>query len=283
MAYDLAAKPVFEPLPAETWGWSPEMVRLFDQRGDLVPAKVARGVARSDTGQIIGVAGSRYTPVCHNDVIAAMENAFIDCDVDPAGVTRTAEMHENGAKIAVSYTLNRHVIEPKVGDRMKLRFTLRTSHNSTWGVNVRISYLRLVCLNGMVRPEFTAGVYGRHTSGFSVHTFQRQIATAISLMQEDEDRFADYATTRVGYDDARWFFEQTIARRPNWTYDKLVDTLMEQFVREDQTVWGIYNTLTWWSTHNKSTRGAEHNALVRREERVAQALRSTEFRRLTVV
>lgn len=273
----------FDPLPADEWDWEPRMVPIFDAEGREIDPQVARGIARSDTGAVIGTAGSKYHPVSHMKLIRAFEESIVEAGIDPADVTRRAEIHEGGAKMTVAYLLDKHVVQPKRGDVMKTRFRLRTSHNLTWSVSNTIDYLRLVCTNGMVLPNNLASIRAKHTTGFSADAAVKKIKAAVEAIGEDEERFARYATKPVTEAQARWFFSETIARRPHafkgsMVYEDKVEKLLAHWRRnEDQTVWGVYNTLTHWSTHHQSTRGQAHNVVVQREAEVATALRSEAF------
>jgi len=61
--------------------------------------------------------------------------------------------------------------------------------------------------------------------------------------------------------------------RLRWS-ERLVETLMQGFRKEDQTVWGVWNAMTEWSSHGQRKANASAlGTLIGREQRVAQAMR----------
>ena len=286
MAFDLipANGGYWNPLP-QSWHWDPKLVPLFDEGGRQVPKNVARGVARSDTDEIIGVVGNKYTPIPHQPLIETVDRALLGAGIAPLDVRKDAGMYENGAKMLVVYRLPQE-IEAKPGDKNRLQLVLRTSHDMRWSCGIEAGYFRIACANKLVIPRETARIRARHTGGFDLASLTARIAGAIEMMATDREFFMLLARTRVTREQARWFFSETIARRPHafkgsLVYEDKVEAMLRAFDQEDQTAWGVYNTLTAWSTHvDETSRGQWHNVTTQREAQVLGAMRSPAFKQL---
>lgn len=166
-------------------------------------------------------------------------------------------------------------------DTNLFRISVLNSHNSKYAVKVNTSYCRIICMNGMTQPHFSAGVYGKHTSNFSVDGLQNQINNAMGMMGDDAERFGLYARTPCTVEQAERFLKLTVARlhnKPNGDAnfsETMVNNILTQFNREDNTFWGLYNAVTYWQTHTKIKAGSNNiTSIVGREQKVAAMLRS---------
>ena len=288
--FDIVSKG-FEPLP-DTMNWEPELRPIQTDGGEEVSEHRFRGVYRGD--YLIAPVGPNYRTASHVELIAAVDESFEDAGIDLSGVERTVEMLENGAKFQAIYRLKNYVVRPKVGDEMEKTYVFRTSHDMSWSNSLEYKLLRLICLNGMVTADKLATMRAKHTSGFNANRFVRQIRRGIEMMTKEEEFFRKLAATRVTREEAEWFVRETIAKRPKpfiregkngsaiteYAYEKKVQAIMDQFSREDQTAFGVYNALTYWSTHTPARSGAEHNALLHREKQVIEAVSSPEFAKI---
>lgn len=297
-------------MPYDALNFHAEVRPIYDADGREIPAEIGRGVYRSDTGAAIATCGANFKPVQHQDVIDPMLQTLKDQGYEiverPAGRrdlydlkgqrgafvdTRT---QDNGA-IMRSDIIVGDFIEPtgrthylqQGPDTMLRRFTALNSHDGTYAVKATSGYYRLLCLNGMMDPQFTAQSYGKHTSGFSIDALRRQIMMAAEMMETDAERFGLYARTRLSAVQAEEFLKGTLAKlpplptgEPAWS-KPLAQEILRRFEAEDQTVWGLLNAMTAWATHGDLRANAgEITARTGRDGRVAQALRSRDFARL---
>lgn len=277
---------------------------IFDAAQQEIPAHIARGVYRDDTDELISTCGPNFTPVQHMDVIApVMEHlqakgyevqervadtrALYDLRGQKGAFVETF-LTDKGAKMRTEIILG-DFIDPtgsssyltQGADTNFFRITLLNSHDSSLAVRANTSYLRLVCMNGMTQPHFTAGTYGKHTKGFNLAAMQRKIDNAMTMMSEDEVRFAHMARTKISFDQAMQMIQMTIAKQgvdvhgnPKFS-ERLTDNIMQRFLKEDQTVWGLYNAVTEWQTHGERKAGASaFGTRLNRETRVAAMLKT---------
>ena len=278
---------------------------VYDANGRRIPKDIGRGVYREDTGELMSICGPSFKPVQHMDVLqpvldgladqgyaieerhSASRGALYDLQ-GKKGAWVSPKVTDNGAVMRVDIILG-DFIQPTGAsnylddgpDTNFFRISLLNSHNSKFDVRANTSYLRLVCMNGMPQPHFSANAYGKHTSGFNIDGLQRQIGNAMSMMGEDADKFGLMARTPVTVEQATEFLKLTLAKLPNKATgeahfsEPLLNKILGQFAREDQTLWGLYNAVTWWQTHDDFRKNADRlTATIGREQKVASMLRS---------
>ena len=278
---------------------------IFDAQGNRVAPEIGRGVYRDDTGELLSICGPSFKPVQHmailEPVLDGLARDGYDIVEKPAATRRDFEdlRGMKGAWVSPKVTHGGAVMRTDIilGDFIEptgassylndgpdtnfFRISLLNSHNSSYAVRANTSYLRLICMNGMTQPHFTASAYGKHTSGFNLDGLKAQIANAISMMSEDADKFGLWARTKVTVKQAEDFLKLTIAKLPNKPTgeahhsEPLLNKILGQFTREDQTLWGLYNAVTWWQTHDDVRSNADRlTATIGREQKVASMLKS---------
>ena len=103
---------------ANYWEFDVEMQPVFDKHGE--PIKGSQHVVRTDTNQSLGVHGSRYKMVRHDDVV----NSILD-SVSSANLSDdyncNVEVLEDGRKLRGEILFNDLVVEPTVGDYVKFK------------------------------------------------------------------------------------------------------------------------------------------------------------------
>jgi hypothetical protein len=286
-----------------------EIRDLYDANGNRVDADKGRGVYRSDTGELLSIVGRNHKIIDHMDVVMPVLDSFeaqgyqvMEREPDlhslydlkgKKGVFVTASTSADGAMMRTDIICG-DFVEPKPSmrqyrhtdgrDTMFHRVTLLNSHDGSTAVHCNTSYLRLVCLNGMVRADWTASARAKHTSGVQIEALRAKIANAARMMASDADMFSHYASTKVSVEQATEFFERTIAKLAPGSVGKspfsesLVAQLVENFKREDQTAWGLWNAMTQWSTHGPRRESAGSlTTTLARESRVALAMRTKEW------
>lgn len=286
-----------------------EVRPIYDRDGNEIPPQVGRGVYRSDTDEILSVCGAGFKPIQHWDVVAPVLD-----DLDARGYaieerkgTQKALYDlagKKGAFVNVALTSGGAVMRTDIiigdfirptgassyldsgPDTLLRRFTGINSHNSSYSVQWTSSYERLICMNGLVTPEFAARGYAKHTTGVSIEGLKAKIRFGLENMEQDADQFGVWARTKLSAERAEEFIKATIAKlapigtEVRWSRPKL-DEILTLFKREDQTVWGLLQALTYWSTHGEMKRSADPvTGRIGREDEVARTMRTAEFQAL---
>jgi hypothetical protein len=278
---------------------------LFDNRGQRVSRELGRGVYRDDTGELIAIAGKNFKPVQHMDLLnpvldqlngmgydieerrSANPRALYDLK-GKKGAWVAAKADNNGARMRVDIILGDFIEPtgsssylPKGEDTMFTRLSLLSSHDGSLAIHANSSYLRCVCLNGMVDHRWSINTRAKHTTGLNIEALKAKISNMAGAgSPEDAERFGLYARTPVTTLQAEEFFQRTIAKlgddphgNPRFS-ERLVAKLLDQFRHEDQTVWGVWNAMTHWASHGeRKVNASALGTLIGREQRVAQAMR----------
>lgn len=276
-----------EALSTEKFDFPVAMKPMFIPGADgvlqEVPEDMRRAVVREDTGEVLATVGSKYEITEHKAAFDAVSEALLGSDLDLSRVEVEDGIFEGGARARRSIIVPAHVVQPRVGDRMRFKMDLFNSVDGGWAFRTEFGYFRLVCLNGMVSADFRAGIYARHTSVIDPEALAKQISARLGMMQQDEETFRIWAHRKVSEEAASWFFSETLAKVSRRGLEDDVNKTLHQklmiaFNRErDHTVYGLWNAMTWWSTHEPIPRGAEHNVRLNRENAVATAMRSAAF------
>ena len=277
---------------------------LFDGQGREVPSHIQRAVVRDDTQEVIATCGPAFHPVQHRDIVAPVLDFFKDngYELTPRAHSQRSLYDLKGQKgcfVQSGFANNGAVMRTDIvcgdfinptgstsylqqgEDTMLFKVSIFNSHDSSLAVRVTTSYERLLCMNGMTSPSFSANVYGKHTSGFNMKATAAKIENAMGAMHEDADKFGRWAAQRITRDQAVEMLKLTIAKLPNKPTgeahfsEQLLNQIMEQFAREDQTAWGLFQAITHWQTHGKTRENANRlSVTVGRETRVAKMLNS---------
>lgn len=283
-----------------------EVQPIYGVDGKPIYSDIARGVYRDDTNECIAVCGPNFKPVQHYEIIDPILHHFdalgYDLEVRKPGKRDLYDLKgRKGAFITRDYAHNGAVMRTNIitgdfitptgasrymesgPDTMLFKTSILNSHNGSLAVRVITSYERVICMNGMTRPDFAAGVYGKHTSNFSLRAMTAQIENALNGMHQDADTFGRWAKKRINREIAETMLQKTLAkqqaRNGNPPYsERLINLILDRFAHEDQTVWGLYNAVTWWQSHHTvSESSTPLTTTINRETRVAKMLRSDEW------
>lgn len=141
--------------------------------------------ARSDNGNLLGIVGSTYEPLSNRDGFAFADNIV----QSGSGGWMTARELNGGSTVVALMKLNRDI---KIGgldsERVMPLIAFRNSHDGSGSVSVRMTPMRLACLNGMLLPvkgsvrEWKA----RHTRSLTGRIEDARRALEISFTYYDE-------------------------------------------------------------------------------------------------
>lgn len=285
---------------------------LFDGDGNELPREMGVALTRKDTGKALSIVKDSYKPVPYMEIWAPTLQALEDEGLPVyeraldqrglydlkgekgawASVRVTGDGQKMQGSIIVadftSATSKSGRFGLPVGDNTLFReIRVLSSHDSSLSASTDMGFKVLECFNGMRSTIAASFVRGKHTAGFSIEAFKKQVLVSAELMAQDGERFTLYAQTKCSKDQAKEFFRRTIARQPDtpsgeaaWS-ERLVDTLLKIFEDQPQTVWGAVQAMTYWATHHEAKAGSNPiMTQVRRDDRVVAAMRTPEFQEL---
>lgn len=244
-----------------------------------IPQNMARAIVRTDTNQVMGVHGSKYKAIKHDDVVNsvfdAVKNANITTDYN-----HKIEVFEDGKKLRGTIDFPDLVIEPSVGDHVHFQVVFFNSYDGSWAFGQQAQGLRLWCLNGCTSPDTVAKTVAKHTTNVNVRSSAAKIQVGLDAFFNSKDMYQQWMRERINFNDAEQFFKHTLCHvRSNTSKlkhnEKQLDRLMACYNYNSKQLgdnkWALYNAMTEWATHTNESRSPATTRRLR-ENQVAKAV-----------
>ena len=242
---------------------------VFTQDGELIPDH--KCIVRTDTGKTLGLHGSRYRMIPHDDVV----NSILD-GVKASKLTSDYEVNvdviEDGRKLRGEIIFPDLVQQPAVGDYVQFRVSFFNSYDGSWSFSQQANGLRLWCLNGCTTPDAIAKSRFKHTASVNVDGSAAKIIGGAEHFMGRSKQWQSWMQTRLNNDQVEQFFRSTICKvvtkqqQVTKTNEKQLENLISGWDREKVDLgwnkWALYNCLTHWATHTndlKSPQIARYN------------------------
>ena len=242
---------------------------VYTQEGELIPDH--KCIVRTDTGKTLGLHGSRYRMIPHDDVV----NSILD-GVKASNLTSDYEVNvdviEGGRKLRGEIIFPDMVQQPAVGDYVQFRVSFFNSYDGSWSFSQQANGLRLWCLNGCTTPDAIAKSRFKHTASVNVDGSAAKIIGGAEHFMGRSKQWQSWMQTRLNNDQVEQFFRSTICKvvtkqqQVTKTNEKQLENLISGWDREKVDLgwnkWALYNCLTHWATHTndlKSPQIARYN------------------------
>ena len=255
-------------------------------------------IVRKDNGKLLGIHTDDYIIRPYSKLAESVNEVVRECvDIDKYHITTKDQVLEDGRKYRrdinfwddsidlENYGKNGMHITGK-DERIIPQLRIYSSMDGRWGQQIMWSSVYVVCLNGMVRPDWTFVVYNKHNKKrditWSIEDFK---AGLVSHKELGEDLFK-MMQKKVTNEDVSHLFKKTLAREcaKNSLVDHTKTNVMKDLnnaweiyeKRYGPTLFAVYQTATDWSSH-PVTKGALHNVSRKREKEVAEMMTSSEW------
>jgi len=242
---------------------------VFTQDGNVIPDH--KCIVRTDTGKTLGLHGSRYRMIPHDDVV----NSIVD-GVKASNLTSDYEVNvdviEGGRKLRGEIIFPDLVQQPAVGDYVQFRVSFFNSYDGSWSFSQQANGLRLWCLNGCTTADAIAKSRFKHTASVNVDGSAAKIIGGAEHFMGRSKQWQSWMQTRLNNDQVEQFFRSTICKvvtkqqQVTKTNEKQLENLISGWDREKVDLgwnkWALYNCLTHWATHTndlKSPQIARYN------------------------
>lgn len=265
------------------WNFPIEMQPVFDTNGNAIDGHQC--VMRTDTNDVLGVHGSRYKAVSHDDVVNSILDGVRQANLS-SDWKEQVQVFENGKKIRGHILFNDLTVEPAVGDYTKFKIDFFNSYDASWSFSQQASGLRLWCLNGCTTPDAVARSRYKHTSSINVEGSANKMINGVQHFMSRKEVWQSWMQTIVTDNMAETFFKRTVAKgftrqqQVTKTNEKQLENLLAIWGNESsslgQNKWALYNCLTYWATHTGELR-SPHTASYNREGLVSNAMKSKEW------
>ncbi len=227
----------------------------YDFPVSLLPLKTANGITvpnravyRSDTKKVIAVVGADYHLISHKKVLDQLEGTL-----PILTGTRKISLCKQGNYMFANYESNKiDSAEPRKGDIVKFGIQIFNSYNGRLPLGMRLYALRLKCLNGMTSPQSISSLHVRHIEGANIVGAREVFMKKIEAFQKFSPIWTKWANTKC----------------PKGRMDTFLKSYLNKGAREivenkyvadqDDTLWGLFNALTYFGTHIVQVRGAKN-------------------------
>ena len=251
---------------------------VFTQDGEVIPDH--KCIIRTDTGKAMGLHGSRYKAIPHDDVV----NSILD-SVKASNLSSDYDLNvdviEGGRKLRGQILFKDLVQEPAVGDYVQFRVSFYNSYDGSWPLGQRADGFRLWCLNGCTSPDAIAMSRLKHTTSINVDGSAAKIITGAEMFMNKAEEWQAFMKVRINSDQVEQFFRSTICKvttkqkQVTKTNEKQLENLISGWQEESATLghnkWALYNCLTSWATHTEDLRAPEV-ARYNREAMISSAM-----------
>ena len=265
------------------WSFPIQTQPIYDINGE--PIEGHKAVMRTDTNKVLGVHGSRYKAVSHDDVVNSILDGVSQADLS-SDYTVDVEVLEDGRKLRGQILFNDLVVEPEVGDHIKFRLNFFNSYDASWPFSQVADAFRLFCKNGCTTPDAVAKTRYKHTASINVEGSANKMINGLQHFMSRKEVWQSWMRTPVTDAQIENFFKKTVAKAftrqvtVSKTNEKQLENLLSIWSNEAAALgrnkWAAYNTLTYWATHTGELR-SPHTARYNREAAIASAMRNKEW------
>ena len=251
---------------------------IFDSLGNEIPDQ--KCVMRTDTNTVLGVHGSRYQIIKHDDVVSSLMDAVKTSNIS-RDYTTNFSVIEDGRKLRGEILFNDLTVQPKVGDFVKFRISFFNSYDGSWAFSQSADGLRLWCLNGCTTANKTASSKFKHTQSVNIEGSAAKMIFGLETFMNQPHIWREWMTSVVTDDMAETFFKATIAKsftnqvQNQKTNEKQLEKLLSIWSDEagylGSNKWALYNAMTYWSSHTKELKNPEVTRR-NREDAISKAM-----------
>jgi len=252
-------------------------------------------LVRKDNGALLGIHTDDYIVRPYAELAEKVNEVIVEAvpDYERFTITPKDQVLEGGRKFIRTINFWDDAIDLNnykdggfhiKGTEEKIIPQLRiySSMDGRWGQQIMWSSVYVVCLNGMVRPDWTFVVYNKHNDKRDISFTMNDFKMGVTAHKELGEDLFKMMQRKVTNNAVTHLFRKTLAsRKTKLDIDdnsmlvlKHLDHLWNQYCNKyGFTVFAIYQTATDWAT-NPITRGAVHNVSRKREKQVAEMMRS---------
>ena len=227
-----------------------------------IPSTMARALVRTDTGEPLGVHGSKYEYILHDDVVNSMLDAVNQSNISK-DYTTDIKTFDNGAKMFGKIIFDDLTVEPVVGDHVRFEILFYNSYDGSWAFLQEAKGRRRVCDNGMTTADTITKTKYKHTRnnalGINISHATGQMKRGLDAFFDESRLWEQWTMHKVDNEDAYEFIKRfsytgkDLNGRDKYNqkrYDELVTQWWVYSASLGRTKWALYNAFTHWVTHN---------------------------------
>jgi len=258
-------------------------------------------LVRKDTGQLLGIHSEDYVVRPYSVLAEKVNDVIVEAVPDYERFTIKTEdrVYEGGKKYMRTINFwddkidmsnfkdNGMHIEGKQ-EAIIPQLRIYSSMDGRWGQQIMWSSMYVVCLNGMVRPDWSFVVYNKHNSRKDISFSLNDFKMGITAHKELGDDLFKMMQRKVTNNAVTHLFRKTLANKQtkldiddnSLLVLKHLDSLWDNYCNKyGSTIFAVYQTATDWATH-PITKGAIHNVSRKREKQVAEMMQTNYWQEL---
>ena len=254
-------------------------------------------ITRKDNGKLLGIHSDEYIVRPYYELAEKVNKVVEECvDIDKYKITTKDQVLDGGKKYRRDINFWDDSIDMNkfksngmhiqgADERIVPQLRIYSSLDGRWGQQIMWSSVYVVCLNGMVRPDWTFVVYNKHNKREDITFAISDFKSGVQAHQELGEELFKYMQKSVKLNDVTHLFRKTLANKyTKLDYDDTSENVMrdlnEEYTKYNEkygnTLFAVYQTATHWASH-PVTKGAIHNVSRKREKEVAKMMNSPEW------
>ena len=254
-------------------------------------------ITRKDNGKLLGIHSDEYIIRPYYELAEKVNKVVEECvDIDKYKITTKDQVLDGGKKYRRDINFWDDSIDMTkfnssgmhiqgAEERIIPQLRIYSSLDGRWGQQIMWSSVYVLCLNGMVRPDWNFVVYNKHNKKEDITFAISDFKSGVQAHQELGEDLFKMMQKKVTDNAVTHLFRKTLANKytklniddtsENVMYD--LNELWDRYEkRYGNTLFAVYQTATDWSSH-PDTRGAIHNVSRKREKEVAKMMNSPEW------
>ena len=254
-------------------------------------------IVRKDNGNLLGIHSDEYIVRPYYELAEKVNEVVEECvDIDKYHITTKDQVLEGGKKYRRDINFWDDTIDLRnygengmhilgQDERIIPQLRIYSSLDGRWGQQIMWSSVYVICLNGMVRPDWSFVVYNKHNKREDITFAISDFKSGVDAHKELGEDLFKMMQKKVTDNAVTHLFRKTLANKytkldiddtsENVMYD--LNELWDRYEkRYGNTLFAVYQTATDWSSH-PDTKGAIHNVSRKREKEVAKMMNSSEW------
>lgn len=249
--FDSKLTSIEDALDAANLNFITESSELLGATSGLV-APDHKMLYRPDTNQVLGIVGRNYQPIQNS-----LAMAFMDVIVQEHGFTYKKAISRNNGATSVIVAESERTTAIRVGDEVSKEIKLVNGFDGKNGFSVEFSMMRLVCLNGMVKPEKESAIKFKHTINVEsrMETALKVFNKSINIHEQfiaQSKALAQKALDKAMVEEFLNNLWPSESNKNDKKKERILEIAHTGKGNTGNTMWDLYNGVTEWVDHYAS-------------------------------
>jgi hypothetical protein len=162
----------------------------------------------------VATVSKQYALVQHHSFIDAVQQGLKNLDFDVAVLPAELRLSEYGERMDLSLMLVNEEFNPGDGNPLGIKLHCLNSVDRSTALELKLSWHRLVCDNGLVMPS-DSHMRRVHLGSIDPADIAEYLSEQIKLMKEDEGTLSDWHETSVDMPKVETWADETLTKRWN--------------------------------------------------------------------